>query len=314
MRTVTHCLACGSDDLERTESVLAPFIKSYVGERHDAPGPDVTDPWLLRCRECGLSFFDRRYTDSETRVLYSEYRSAAYQAHRQRFEPLYTAALNARIGSDEAVIRRRRERVGEFLAAHLGSEVSTLLDFGGDAGQFLPDLPTAKKWVLELSDVQPVAGVTRVARLEDLPGPVDLLVLAHVLEHVTDPASLLDELGASVVPGGHLYVEVPLDRPGIPPEWAKPLHGRWVRFLNRGDKRIRTADLLSTPLRVAARGRWVPGTFPRLHEHLTYFTPHSLAVLLQRAGWTEVARLEYTHGGGFTDSLALGMLARRDGL
>jgi hypothetical protein len=51
--------------------------------------------------------------------------------------------------------------------------------------------------------------VTSVSRLEELEKPVDLVMLAHVLEHVSDPVALSTELTTAVGDGGYLYVEVP---------------------------------------------------------------------------------------------------------
>jgi SAM-dependent methyltransferase len=52
-------------------------------------------------------------------------------------------------------------------------------------------------------------GIERAAALEDLRGPLDLLFLNHVLEHVADPLGVLRQAARLLSPDGVAYVETP---------------------------------------------------------------------------------------------------------
>ncbi|MCW2667199.1 MAG: Methyltransferase type 11 [Frankiales bacterium] len=310
MYRVDACVSCRSRDLERTAAVVAPFLTSYVlGQPVKGGVAERTD--LCRCATCDLAFFDLRLEDDEITRLYAAYRSRSYYKARHKVEPFYTWKINEGIGGDDQTIAHRRQVVGRFLVDALGQgRLRSVLDYGGDAGQFLPEVEGAQGYVYEISEVQPVEGVTRLASMDELAEPVDLVVLAHVLEHASSPIAMLEELQGFVGAGGYVYVEVPLDRPKMPPRWARRGHERWVAHVSGSVRRTVAADTVSTPLRVLLRDRWMPGTFPKLHEHLNFFSEASLAAALSQAGWDRVASFTYAHGTGPLAVNALGMLGR----
>jgi SAM-dependent methyltransferase len=97
--------------------------------------------------------------------------------------------------------------------------------------------------------------IARSGRLEDLnipDGSLDIVVLADLIEHVRDPAQLIDQVRRMVKPGGVVFVATPsLD------SLSARLMGRfWVEF--------------------------------KL-EHLFYFDPRTIARLLGRAGFENIA-------------------------
>jgi len=311
MRRITSCLVCSSDDLASSPAIVAPFIREYA--LGGTGRPEVpTQAVLLTCAVCDMVFYDLRYDDDEIAALYSGYRGERYFTLRHHFEPLYTRKLNDDIRSDPAAIDTRKRTVQALVTEALGNKtITSVLDFGGDAGQFIPDFQGATRYVLEVSGVPPESGVTSVSRLEELEKPVDLVMLAHVLEHVSDTVALLTELMTAVGDGGYLYVEVPLDRPKMPPPWAARLQASWVKTVTRSTRLTVAVDAVSTPVRVLARGRWIPFTFPRLHEHITFFSPGSLARTLERGGWHAVAQKQYDHGTGLFGLSVFGVLATR---
>ena len=184
----------------------------------------------------------------------------------------------------------------------------SILDYGGDAGQFIPDLEGVERLVYEISDVEPVSGVRRVR--DPRAEKVDLVMLTHVLEHASEPLQLVRELADVAVEGGWLYVEVPLDRPMVPPAQLRHANERFVQALSTR-WRVVAADLLSTPLRVLRREAWTPFTFPKVHEHLNHFSLGSLQAILLAGGWTPEATMTYEVGRGVLRVAALGMLARQ---
>jgi hypothetical protein len=312
MYLVDACVGCGSPRLERLPAVLAPFIRSYVLGRKPATATrDDEVVSLCLCLSCDLAFYDRRFTDDEIDQLYSGYRGEGYFHARNRVEPFYTRSVNTAIGADQTTISLRRRKVGDFLrVATAARPPLSVLDYGGDAGQFIPDWSGLRKYVYEISDVTPCPGIERLGDLADLREPVDLVMLAHVLEHASDPLAMLRHLRGLATRQGWLYVEVPLDRPQAPPPRLMPLHRRWVSLVSGSPRRAILADVVSTPLRVLVRQRWTPFTFPKLHEHLNHFSEASLAASVEAAGWQPLTSMTYTMGRGPLKVAVLGMLSR----
>ena len=311
MEQVDSCIVCGSQELAGSPAIVAPFVREYALGGTGQPTAPAQSA-LMTCASCDMVFFDQRYDEEEIAALYAGYRSERYYTIRHRFEPLYTRKLNDVVGRESEVIDRRKRKVKDLVTSVLGEGViRSVLDFGGDAGQFIPDIEGADRYVLEVSDVPPVPGVMSVSHLEDLKEPVDLVMVAHVLEHLSDPVALLQELTSVSGDDGHLYVEVPMDRPRMPPAYAARLQASWVDMVSRSARCTVVADAVSTPVRVLARGRWIPFTFPRLHEHINFFSQESLRRALDLSGWQVVGQVEYKHRSGLLAVPVLGMLAHR---
>jgi hypothetical protein len=85
-----------------------------------------------------------------------------------------------------------------------------LIDVGGDRGQYIPDF-AVNKIVIELSEKVLNTNVQRINTIENAPY-ADLIIYAHVLEHVVDPISELEKLFKKT---DQVYVEVPYGIPEI---------------------------------------------------------------------------------------------------
>jgi SAM-dependent methyltransferase len=159
---------------------LAPFVAHRTGVHHEL-GRTVS------CQSCGLRWCAVRWTDDQAAALYRGYRDAEYDAERQSFEPGYSSGhLNAPreyLGEIEAWVR-------EYL------DPASVLDVGGNDGQNTPFVNRAIVW--EIGQPEPS-------------GTYDLVVLAHVLEHVAAPLDLVRTARSYLNPGGLIYVEVPIE-------------------------------------------------------------------------------------------------------
>jgi hypothetical protein len=175
-------------------------------------------------------------------------------------------------GSDEYLVRyegvqldanQRRHEARlrlHWMRLHVGG--GSLFEVGAAAGYFLDE---ARAGGFSVSGVEPSPTLSAFARdthglrvdsclLEDAPPgePAEVICLWHVLEHAADPIAMLRDVAGRLVPGGHVFVEVP--------NIASPLAARL---------RQRSPALAFT-------------------EHLTQFTPAGLTAGLQRAGLTAV--------------------------
>jgi hypothetical protein len=282
VRHVDTCIGCGARELSRYATAVAPFVASRV--------PSLgTRAELVRCRSCGLAFFDPRLEDGEVGALYRNYRDAEYQRARQQHEPDYTPALNAGLGG-ELEVAARTANMRAFLAPHLRlGEVRSVLDYGGDRGQFILDeLAGARRVVYEVSGVEPRPGVVALSDWQAVARErYDLVLCNHVLEHASFPGEVVRQLAAVAHAGTRLYFEVPVEDPFAP------------RRPGSVFSPLRRLVLAARPLADLYYGR---RKLPLLHEHVNLFSVRSLARTLERHGLVvdEVARREFAVGAART--------------
>lgn len=308
MDPMTACPCCEDPSPEGRWALVSPFIAHYVLE-----GP-VETCRLLECHRCGLRFFDRRLDGAETQKLYAGYRGETYFQARHREEFWYTRRLNAGMGSDPALLEARKARLREFLAPNLGGrpeDLGAVLDFGGDSGQMIPEEFGRERFVFEVSDVPPAAGVIKLSdpgRLDS--GGYDLVLLCHVLEHSGDPAGLVRQLAGLLRPkAGLLYVEVPLERFRTGFAGRGPGYRNWLGWLARHPRLLRWMDFYATAARVGLG--WIPPFgFIKLHEHLNFFTLGALRALTDRSGLEWVAGTVLPLAPGVDEAPVLACLVR----
>jgi hypothetical protein len=185
--------------------------------------PAVISPWIrdlgvkkrisqfLKCNECNFGFFSYRYNSQEMGRIYSGYRNETYFRIRNNWEPWYSQSYNSNHDSTDW-IRSRKAGIEYFLVPLIGESKLRIADVGGDAGQFIPEL-ASEKFVVDPSRKPSVSGVQSIPDFKDLP-EVDLIIYAHVLEHVTDPVL---EVRALLSKASKVYIEVPYGVPRITP-------------------------------------------------------------------------------------------------
>lgn len=295
------CPSCGASAKQAWPGIIAPFIAEYV-----LRGP-VAACRLMECEICQHRYFDQVFSEPELERLYAGYRGPAYFEVRHRHEPWYTETYNSGIGHAPVRVAARKAALSSFLhSSGLKAPLGKVLDFGGDSGQLIPEAWAQERFVHDMSDASAIEGVEKLGRETDLEGRAfDLILLSHVLEHVPDLIGLLTQVRRLLPPGGgHIYLEVPLERP-----WTGFLgRGRGISWflarLCRQPRLLRLVDFYSSAFRVKA-GFYPPLGFPKLHEHLHFFTPESLQKLLARAGLkTSNLQKVSSVGKGRSDALA----------
>ncbi len=206
------------------------------------------------CEHCFFIQTSVPFHEDDIMRLYLDYRSPAYNRQRIQWEPEYAAIAEA-VGFDPVEVRTRTAALTAFLSKELRTtDLITLLDYGGSDGRFIPDVP-GSKFVYEISNIEPVSGVTRIKTESEL-GTYSLVLLAHVTEHVPHPLNLVRKLSGYVEPGGHLYIETPQE----------------------------ISDQRRDELRNGAPGLDIP-----IHEHINSYCVPAVAALLEAAGFTIVA-------------------------
>lgn len=224
------------------------------------------------CGVCRFIQIRHPFADDDLGRLYFDYRSESYNRERSHYEPQYSG-ISAEIGAaPEAIVRVAR--LTEWLTPKFTpSPQFSMLDFGGADGRFLPAIPGAK-FVYEISDIEPVAGVTRV---QGAPGRYSYLQIAHVLEHVSYPLALVRKAVSHLLPGGYLYVEVP-----------KEIDENNLEQLLAGKRRTLG-----------------------VHEHVNYYSPGAIAALFRALGLDIVAVDTETMDLGWSRPEVIRGLAKR---
>ncbi|HDS1796437.1 class I SAM-dependent methyltransferase [Pseudomonas putida] len=279
-----HCVCCGCDQLQRSPAVLMPFVALRVFGHEPV---EITADWGLRdlrqgtaytlcnslqCQECGGLFLDYRFTDEQMGALYHNYRDDLYNTQRTRFEPGYANVI-AHYHQRAAYL----DEVEEWLAPRL-PEAPAILDWGGDSGINSPFREHNRLLhIHDISGVELVAGAERVDLQRIGQTHYDLVSCSQVLEHVSFPRQLVEQMLSAVGKGTLLYLEVP--------------HEVLVRE--------HPGSLELAPL----KRHW--------HEHVNFFTEAAMRRLLEGLGLEVVDILRLPVELEWTSSEVLGVLARR---
>jgi SAM-dependent methyltransferase len=189
-----NCIGCTSENLTYEHGTIAPFVVTR------AVMADANTKTAV-CGDCGLRYATRRLTDEENTRLYADYRGEGYTAMRNAMEPGYAA--------HNEVLQQPRDymRQVEAFIQTVAAAPTRVLDIGGGNGQNTPFADTATVTITDLATGEDYRAITSRKRY-------DLIVMAHVLEHVAAPRDALDFARSKLAKGGVIYAEVP-DEPAI---------------------------------------------------------------------------------------------------
>ncbi|GGG81488.1 class I SAM-dependent methyltransferase [Edaphobacter dinghuensis] len=170
--------------------------------------PAIAAIEMQSCLNC--SFVQSKFPFPEEGLarLYADYRSDSYNKERCHYEPYYAAIAN-QIGQHTERGLDRITALTKWLESRVNLSEASMLDYGGANGQFLPNVP-GEKYVFEISDIEPYAGVIRIADASQLQ-TYSYIQLSHVLEHVNEPLIMVRQVAAFLAKDGYLLIEVPQD-------------------------------------------------------------------------------------------------------
>jgi SAM-dependent methyltransferase len=184
------CVSCGSTNLE--------FIGEYLyhGEKFRKFFPDLT---VLSCEQCGLQQTDHASID--------EQKLTDYYRHDYRKETNFVAMskFNHRLWTE------RGRALARVAAQHINPlEVDKIFEIGAGYGynliEFQKQFESARLFADELASKLPPQHITQT-NIDD--GPYDIVIMSHVLEHLTYPKEFISRVVKNLRPGGLLVVEVP---------------------------------------------------------------------------------------------------------
>lgn len=223
----------------------------------------------IQCLDCHFVCSEFRYTDEQMQRYYHEYmqmesgndrKYGNYVFHRIRAEGTDWTSLLGLYKQPWWINARKEAIVNVLKSKNINlSNITSVLDFGGDLGQYIPDeFNHARRHVVEIEDRNFVKGVTAVSSPDDC-DPVDLVLCCHTLEHVSWPNDLVVEMKRYLKPGGLLYIEVPDE----------------TEVVNNSSTDKTTLTM---------------------HEHINIFWSQSLVALVERNGFEVVAGGKIPYG------------------
>ncbi len=245
VETLPHCPLCGSNKLKRRR-----VPEHRIGE--DVFGPYRTQLGLCQCHSCSFVFISPRPNQALLDVFYS---GSSYSPHKH----IQCASVQ----------EKNAQFVLSVLARHMGRcRGRRLLDWGCGGGFFLK-CAGGSGWDATGFDVSSEAlescrkaRLTVANRVDELQeNSFDAITLIHVLEHVTDPGSLLGVLKRLLAQDGRLFIEVPNSK-SLRAILSRPFLIRHANF----DERFRSFPI-----------------------HLSYFSRATLVDLLRKHGFQVVA-------------------------
>lgn len=294
MTEVAACVICGGEIRRLKRALVAPFLATRIWART----PFCVD--LVDCKACGFMFYNPRLDAAEEARLYARYRSQEYQRMRHTSEPWYSVEFNADLASPGSY-EIRRGKVGAILRQHLGGrEIKRVLDYGGDHGDLVRGLfDGAMAFVYDISGMPAADGVT--ATSDPAGCQADLIINSNVLEHVGFPRRLVEEILRAAPANGMIFLEVPCESPF---------------GLTRIARRVAQMGIVTLTRPALAGTVARPAGLYMMHEHINYFTEHSLSTLMRVCGCALIAAGSYIFAGrAGKGALAwcLGRVERPDG-
>jgi SAM-dependent methyltransferase len=226
-------------------------------------------------------FYNPRLDDTDLHNLYSNYRSKEYQQMRYASEAWYTTKFNDDLASASSY-EIRRAKIAPILRQHVGQrKISRILDYGGDRGDLVVGLfDGAEAFVYDISRIPAATGVT--ATTDPAECKADLIINSNVLEHVGFPRLLVSEILQAAPEGGLVFFEVPCESPF---------------GLTRISRRLAQIGVMALTRPALARSVARPASLYMMHEHINYFTEHSLTELMKSCGGTMIATGSYSSTG-----------------
>jgi hypothetical protein len=217
MISTSHCVICNTGSTTVFKAAMSGFVWERMTNTVQLDNLIIGGIW---CPHCSFIHTEYRCSPEEEARYYHEYmqdkpsdpanirQHGDYVFHRLRNEGpdwyswVHLYQSPEYIGMRKSIMNQCFDAYGVKL-----STIKTVLDYGGDKGQYIPD-EIKTKYVLEVETRTPVTGVTAIASVTDIE-PVDMVMCCHTLEHVSYPMDLVRDMKRYLKPGGLIYLEVP---------------------------------------------------------------------------------------------------------
>lgn len=217
MKQANECPCCGEVNFKKTSAILMPFLsKRIFGYDYVC----IDESWnlynfentkaitlchSLQCNNCEFLFCDLRFDDEEMSNLYNDYRGESYVQLRDFYEPGYrikNEIINQGINY--------KSKIESFLSNF--GDYSIILDWGGDDGINTPVFSAKDLYIYDISNKEVLPNFTLLQKQDLKNYSYDLIVCSNVLEHVSYPRELLQDIRNYMSKDTVLYIEIPCEK------------------------------------------------------------------------------------------------------
>jgi len=210
MKTVSYCVCCKNENVEMFPSGIHQFVVDRMCGTKLLP-QSVTPGFVINCSTCGYVGSDIRFSLEEEKRYYQNYMDDEYIEHRVIYDgPNIRPQVS--VYEQQHYINTRKNAAIEVISKNLDiNTIKSVLDFGGNLGEMIPDqFNNISRYVVEVQERLLVNGVISISDHTRI-NPVDLVICAHTLEHVSFPNDLLIEIKKYMQSGTWFYLEVPFE-------------------------------------------------------------------------------------------------------
>lgn len=200
-----QCVVCKNKRLEKRQADIDPFLIDRMFDKKD-----VSTEFYI-CPNCEIAYFSIRPNDEEMERYYQNYMKDEYVLHRDRYAPGFAKWHNDYMENSFAQeVQSRKANMKAVISKYMDiKSIQNILDFGGcEENFFIDELNHVDRYVYNIDKSNSDSATLK--KEEILSRNWDLVMCSYVLEHVSDPVSVIDEI-ASIMKEGYLYIELPYD-------------------------------------------------------------------------------------------------------
>lgn len=293
-----NCLICGNNDLKTVDTVVSEFVADRIKK---IPPPKAK---LCFCEKCTFAFYNYRFTDEESKLLYEDYRGNEYQSLREKYEYWYSAKVNKALNNDMTALSEQQRVITKIIKENIHQEIKVALDYGGNEGRTFVDLIGAEeKYVFDISGVPTISGVKNISNPDELKNHSwDFIMCNMLFEHLADPIKILSDLEKIGDDNTYYYIEVPSENPFV----KQNKFSIWKNIRLLGNPLYKKWNLI----RYYFKQRTMP--FMPMKEHVNFFTVQSMRIFVENNGFQVIDIQENMENTILGEQLVLSVLFQKN--